>query len=235
MQLLLEFTQPLASTLANFVPGQNREILRVLRDWLEGACAERSGYLWGAQGCGKTHLLRAVAAEAAQRGYRACYVAAGADLAGGHAVTAEWLAVDDVQLVDHAGEAGLFTILNRSPAGDARLLLAGDNAPNGLQLRADVRTRIGAGLVLQLKPLSDEEKALALQGHAQARGFELSPEAADYLLRHGRRGLPSLLSVLDAADRYSLQEKRPITVPLLREVMQIANGTAIDQDHLPIR
>ena len=61
-----------------------------------------------------------------------------------------------------------------------------------------------------------------MQTHARSRGFELPPEAARYLLLHGRRDLRWLLSVLDALDRYSLQTRRPITLPLLREVLQAA-------------
>jgi chromosomal replication initiation ATPase DnaA len=39
-------------------------------------------------------------------------------------------------------------------------------------------------------------------------------------LLHGRRDLRWLLSVLDALDRCSLQTRRPITLSLLREVLQ---------------
>jgi len=56
----------------------------------------------------------------------------------------------------------------------------------------------------------------------------LPPEAARYLLLHGRRDLRWLLTVLDALDRYSLQTRRPITLLLTREVLQAvraADGT----------
>jgi DnaA family protein len=128
--------------------------------------------------------------------------------------------VDDVQLLGAEGEAALFTLLNRAAHGDLRLLMAGPIAPAGLPVRPDVRTRIGAGLVFQVQPLSDVDKVDALCGHARARGFELAREIAEYLLRHGRRDLPWLVAVLDALDRYSLQAQRPITLPLVREVLQ---------------
>ena len=108
--------------------------------------------------------------------------------------------------------------------GELRLLVAGDIAPAGLTLREDVRTRLAAVLVLQLHPLDDEEKERALQAHARSRGFELPPEAARYLLLHGRRDLRWLLTVLDALDRYSLQTRRPITLSLTREVLQAARA-----------
>jgi len=41
-----------------------------------------------------------------------------------------------------------------------------------------------------------------------------------YLLRHGRRDLPSLLALLDALDEHCLRLKRLASVPLLKEVIQ---------------
>jgi DnaA-homolog protein len=61
--------------------------------------------------------------------------------------------------------------------------------------------------------------------HAQGRGFTLTYEVAAYLLRKWKRDIPSLLAVLDALDRYSLEIKRPVTVPLAREVLaQLLKG-----------
>src|SRR5262249_28479927 len=87
-------------------------------------------------------------------------------------------------------------------------------------------TRLGSGLVFKLRLLSDEEKAEALHAYASGRGFALSPELTDYLLQHGRRDLPALMAVLDALDHYSLQTKRPVTLPLLHEVLQLRCGSS---------
>jgi DnaA family protein len=222
MQLLLDLARPAPPTLDNFEPGGNAEVLSALRAWSNGTLLEASVYLWGPPGSGKSHLLRAVIADAAARGCPAHYLAAGAP-APREALAGDWLAADDVQALDAGAQAVLFTLLNRAAAGELHLLLAGDNAPSGLRLRADVRTRIGAALVLQVKPLPDEDKVQALRRHADGRGFQLTPEGAEYLLRYGRRDLPSLMALLDAADRYSLQTRRAVTVPLLREVLQLAD------------
>jgi len=50
--------------------------------------------------------------------------------------------------------------------------------------------------------------------------FDLPDSVIDYLLRHLSRDLPSLMSVLDALDRHSLEAKRPITLPLLKELLR---------------
>jgi chromosomal replication initiation ATPase DnaA len=47
------------------------------------------------------------------------------------------------------------------------------------------------------------------------------PEAFNYFFSRARtRDMRSLTALLIAIDRYSLEHKRPITLPLLREVLQ---------------
>jgi DnaA family protein len=218
-QLLLDLAPLPAATLDNFAVGRNAEPLRALRAWVAGD-GERILYLWGPPGSGKTHLLNGAAAVQSD-GVDTVLVSAG-ELGEDERFTqvGTRLAIDDVQAVSAAGQGALFSLLNRVAQGELRLLVAGDIAPAGLTLREDVRTRLAAVLVLQLHPLDDEEKELALQAHSRSRGFELPPEAARYLLLHGRRDLRWLLTVLDALDRYSLQARRPITLSLTREALQ---------------
>ena len=73
---------------------------------------------------------------------------------------------------------------------------------------------------LQLSATAEEERNAILNAQAATRGLRLEPEIVQYLLRHGRRDLTSLLRTLDALDAASLERKRAITLPLLREVLQ---------------
>jgi DnaA family protein len=75
--------------------------------------------------------------------------------------------------------------------------------------------------VYQLHPLNDDEKAQALKQHAKERGMNLPKEVVDYCLRYLRRDLPTLMAVLDALDEWSLTEKKPVTVPMLRKLLQL--------------
>jgi DnaA family protein len=230
-QLPLDLAQPPLPTLDNFAPGPNAQVVALLRQWLDGVPGAACLYLWGAQGAGKTHLLRGAVHRLAQHGQPARYLPPGMALARALADGMRMLAVDGVDGLDGTGQAALFTLLNEGRDSGLRLLLAGGNAPSALGLRADVATRISQGLVLQVKVLSDEDKREALREHARARGFELAADAAEYLLRHGRRDLASLMRVLDAADRYSLQTQRPVTLLLVREVLQQGGDAA--PDYLP--
>ena len=89
-----------------------------------------------------------------------------------------------------------------------------------LRLREDLRTRIGQSLIYEVQPLDDASRAAILATLAERRGLRLADEVVDFLLRHGRRELSSLRNVLDARDAASLERKRPITLPLLREMIQ---------------
>ena len=79
--------------------------------------------------------------------------------------------------------------------------------------------RLASGLTYRMAPLTDAEKGEALAAHARSRGFELSDEVSSYLLTHARRDMGSLMSALDAIDRYSLESRRAVTVPLLKEAL----------------
>jgi DnaA family protein len=134
------------------------------------------------------------------------------------------MAWDDVHQLDAVGQARLFGLLIRLCESGGTLLCAGDAPPARLALRADVVTRIAAGVAYPLHVLADDDKAEAVTRHAAQRGFALGREVVDYLLHRHARDLPALLRVLEALDRYSLETKRPVTVPLLRDLLAEAGS-----------
>jgi DnaA family protein len=71
-----------------------------------------------------------------------------------------------------------------------------------------------------VKPLSDDERAQYLRAEAERRGMRLADEVVAYLLSHVRRDLPSLGAILERLDRLSLEQQRPVTVPLVREALK---------------
>jgi DnaA-homolog protein len=214
-QMLLGISPEWIPTLENFVAGRNVELLSALKQALSQSQAERCLYIWGETGSGKSHLLQAAIEKARTLGLSV------ASARGSVPEAAQLVAVDDVELLDDAAQVALFALYNRQRETGGMLLVSGSAAPVHLTLRDDLRTRLGWGLVYQVQALSDEEKAQALQQHAQARGFIVPPEVTQYLLRHGRRDLPALLGMLDALDEHCLRLKRGATVPLLKEVMQM--------------
>jgi len=212
-QLLLELAPPARPTFANFVTGSNRELVQILRQTAAGRFPDRVVYIWGESGAGKSHLVEAVL-HAAQI---PC-VAAGGNAIPEAAAEGTLVTLDDVHKLDESNQIHLFNLINVLKS--ATLVATGPCAPRDLTLRRDLATRLGSGLVYQVHGLTDEEKRAALAVHAQARGFALNDDIVDYLLRHTRRDMPSLIAILDSLDRHSLQTGRPVTLPLLKDALQ---------------
>jgi DnaA family protein len=229
-QLLLALSSPPAPTLENFAVGGNAQALHALNGWLQSSLPERCIYLWGAPGSGKTHLLRAVVQAGHERNRASVYLPPDAlpSLEDSEELP-RLIAVDDAERLNPAQQASLFRLFERATEFDTLLLAAAAIAPAGLPLREDLRTRLAFGLTFQLHLLSDEDKREALCAHAAGLGFALSPEIVRHLLRHRQRDLPSLVQVLDALDRYSLQTQRPITLALLREMLQVEDSGGVHQ------
>lgn len=224
-QLTFTLAPAPAPTLRNFVAGRNGELLSALQAAVDGGAGERFVYFWGEPGCGKSHLLAGVAAAASGGGGTPIRVATDAEVCAANLKPdTDMLLVDDVQRLGADGQACAFRLYNALRERGGSLIAAGNAPPSRLSLREDLVTRLGWGLVYQVHTLSDDEKAAALETHARTRGFALPREVADYLLTRQSRDLTHLLAVLDELDRYSLETKRPVTVPLARELLSAIAG-----------
>ena len=234
-QLVFELAAPEPPRLANFLPGRNAELLVTLERFVRGATAETGLFLWGAPGAGKTHLLHAAKALAEEHGGCARIFPEPGTLTEAGSAPGDLLLIDRIDEADSAAAGRIFTLFNALKEGGGRLVAAGRTPLGRLSLREDLRTRLGWGLVYEVSALADEDKPDALRAYARSRGFELSGEVIDYLLRHGRRDMPSLVSALAALDRMSLATKRPVTVPLLREWLQKGFEWELTQSQMPAR
>ncbi|WP_076593477.1 DnaA regulatory inactivator Hda [Herminiimonas arsenitoxidans] len=221
-QLLLDLPAEKPQTLESFVVGANEELAQLLQRLSQGSpngLDERFVYIWGDAGAGKTHLLRAMAETPQAR-----YIA-------GDATTDDFLydtattlyLIDDSHKLTPDTQIAAFALFNQVREQGGCLIAAGNAAPATLTVREDLRTRFGWGLIYQVHGLSDEEKIAALTHTATARGLTLSPGVLPYLITHFARDMRSLSAMLDALDQYSLETKRPITLPLLRELLQREN------------
>jgi DnaA family protein len=204
-QLPLEMSSPAQPAFENFIVGNNAEALAGVRALAEGTLAEPIVYLWGEPASGRSHLLRAAAR-----------------------VQPALIIADDVSRLDADAQHALFVAINQAREGRSAVLAAGDVPPARLSMREDLRSRLGWGLVYQLRPLSDEDKTVHLRAEAARRGFSLSDEVVAYLLARLPRDLSSLNRVIELLDRHSLARQRPLTVPLVREALAVAQGSVAE-------
>jgi DnaA family protein len=226
-QLLLNLDLRHAQTFASFVVGEQVELIALMQRFAEGktgVLGERAVYIWGEHGAGKTHLLQALQCAHNSR----C-------LTQSHSIdefefdpTIGLYLIDDCHQLDDVKQIAAFNLYNQVRERGGLWVATGDAAPALLSLREDLRTRLGWGLVFQLNGLTDQQKINALEHAAAARGVTLPEGALPYLITHFRRDMPSLSALLDALINLSLEIKRPITMPFVREVMNqfIADGAS---------
>jgi len=127
--------------------------------------------------------------------------------------------MDDVHALDATQQQAAFNWFVNAQTHQIAVLAAGSLPPADLQLRDDLRTRLGWGHVFALQALDEPQRRAVLRERAKARGIALSDEVMDFLLTRFSRDLGSLMELLDLMDGYALQTQRAITIPLIKTMM----------------
>jgi DnaA family protein len=224
-QIALDIGLATGPTLASFFAGPNEAALRHLELWVgdKSSSATRSPvpiYLWGSEGSGKTHLLKATRTALSEQGASVGWL--DASMLEPPEFDERWATVlmDDVHLYTAVQQHAAFNWFVNAQTQQIGVLGAGVLPPADLKLRDDLRTRLGWGHIFQLHVLSEPERRAVLRQAADARGVFLGDEVMDYMLTRFSRDLGSLMELLDLIDGYALQTKRGITIPLIKSMME---------------
>jgi chromosomal replication initiation ATPase DnaA len=172
--------------------------------------------LAGPEGSGKTHLVHvwrersgAVRHEARDLAGRDPYLLLGDCNAA---------AVEDV---DQGGdEVTLFHLHNVVLERRGTLLVTGREPPSRWPIRlADLRSRLAAAPTVAVAAPDDRLLAGVLAKQFADRQVRVQPDVIEFLVLRMERSFAALQGLVDALDRAALASRRPITVPLAREVL----------------
>jgi DnaA family protein len=216
-QLLLNIDMPQDKSLGNFVVGRNRELLLVLHKIAARVPGEQLVYLWGEPASGKTHLLTALSQYRPAR-YISATAAQSAFLFDPET---DLYLLDDSDQLSPENQLAVFALFNQIRESGGFLVVAGNAPPARLSVRDDLRSRFAWGLAYAVCTLTDSEKTEALSALVREKGVSVAHDVLPHLIGHYPRDMHSLADLLDALDQYSFQTKRAITLPLLREMMQM--------------
>lgn len=222
-QLPLAIGPDASPSFDSFAPGANAAALQHLRALAAPAAPV---YLWGPQGSGKTHLLRALAQAAQQRGARVGWFASDATLPWLFDEAWSLLVFDGCDAFDAAHQQAAFTLFVEATTHGQQVAAAGRVPPVDLPVRDDLRTRLGWGHVFAIEPLAEADVRATLRREADRRGIFLSDDVMDYLLTRFARDLKHLMALLDRLDGFALARQRPVTVPLLKLMLAEEGGAA---------
>ena len=235
-QLVLDLAWAPLPAFAGFLQGDNAAVVAELR---AQAWPGAPVYLWGPAGSGKTQLLRELRARALEDGLVAQWFDASMPVPWPLADDTALVLLDDAEGWDAAQQHAAFTLFVEaaSRAGDVRadspavrfgvqFGCAGRFPPVDLQVREDLRTRLGWGIVHAVQPLAERDTRVALREEARRRGIVLGDDVLDYLLSRFSRDLKSLMHLLHRLDGFALAEKRAVTIPLLKRMLDEENAAA---------
>ncbi len=216
------------ATFANYYSGENTLLVEELKK-TTSAQGEKVIYFSGSGGEGRTHLLQACCHAARQAQLNSVYIPLehlaeiSPDIFQG-LETLSLICIDDLHKV--AGkplwEEAFFHLYNRVHDVGGCLIVTANVMPKSLGLiLPDVVSRLTAGMVLQLQPLTDDEKLHVLMMRATRRGMTLIEDVGRYILTHCPRHMSTLFAALDALDKASLAAQRKLTIPFVKAVLQI--------------
>ncbi|MDA0679218.1 MAG: DnaA regulatory inactivator Hda [Proteobacteria bacterium] len=224
-QLVLPLKLQDHAVFESFLPIGNEALVAFLERTVATANSP-GGWIRGAHATGKTHLLQAVcerAGDQAQFLPLADFVTADPTILEGMAIR-QFICIDDVDAVsgDSDWELALFSLYNSLIESGGVLICSAASAPRdcGFGL-ADLTSRFSRLPTFNLHSLEESQRIEALQLRARHRGLEMPTETAGFLLNRSPRDMASLYAMLDKLDAEAMIAKRKLTIPFVKEVLEI--------------
>ncbi|SFV79868.1 Chromosomal replication initiator protein DnaA [hydrothermal vent metagenome] len=222
-QLGLPFALNAKMLWRNFIGDKNQQIL----EFLSGLFTQQSSsvvYVYGAQSSGKTHLLQGCAFKALEKSLKVAYIDFKQDMPVGvldNLEANDWVCIDNVDCLEQNQQQDLFDLYNRASNTSVKLIISGNALPGELNLFKDLKTRLSLATIFCLETLDDQSKKRIIQQQMDERNLKIDHKIYDYLFKHYSRDLADLLNAINQLDKASLQQKNNITIPLVKQVLDI--------------
>lgn len=212
----------------DFLPGQNASAVGTLRQAL-ARLDQHLIVLWGGPGAGVSHLLQAAVNDLHTQGLNAIYLPISECFS--HGVGAldglselDAIALDDMQLVeqDTQWQEAIFHLYNQLKDSGKLILIGLKSSPLASDFRlADLKSRLSSGLTLQLQRMTDEERIDWLIWKGRRRGLIIERDVSEFLIHRHNQNVAELERSFEVLDSASLAEKRKITIPFLKKILNI--------------
>lgn len=172
--------------------------------------------LYGPAASGKTHLLQVWRQEAG-----AVEIAA-SNITAESAGNAKAVIIDDIQSImgDNAREQALFHTYNMMRDRGGHMLLAAEKPVRDWNIQLpDLKSRLMAAPAVGIGSPDDELIAVVLTKMFSDRQIFVSQEVVQFILPRIERSFHAVRDLVEKTDHRAMAEKRAITIPLVREIL----------------
>jgi len=117
-------------------------------------------------------------------------------------------------------EKEIFNLINKSLISKSRLILTSSKDLKSLSFSLpDLESRIKKIQSYELYPIDDKDIIDALKYISQFKSINLGDKEAKYLVTYSQRDISNLIQILESLDQLSMEMKRKITIPLIKEII----------------
>ncbi len=210
----------------------NIEALKVIEAWPKWTFFAL--FLYGPQGCGKTHLAHIFAENVIKycaKPFRVLFIKAqDIKLKNVDRIFKEspCLVVEDV--LPKVDNEALFHLFNIYHNNGGSVLFTGENPPARLHFKLpDLQSRLNMIPTVAIKEPDDEMLAALVLKLLTDRQIVVSQEVLNYIVQNIERSFAFARRLVEEIDAVSLARQRAVTVPIVKEALNIIN-TNIQQE-----
>ncbi|MDA9614719.1 DnaA/Hda family protein [Pseudomonadota bacterium] len=184
----------------------------------------------GATGSGKSFLMQAICNELSALGKQFAFIPMIKAINMGveifqNLASLDAVCVDDLQLILSKGEweIALFNLINECQQSNCSLIisLGGNQSLEEIAQLPDLLSRIKRMEFMKLKAVQDESLNQALDFVSQQLDINLEKAELEFLLKHQTRDFSILVDNLISLDKQAASLKRKITIPLIKETLNL--------------
>ena len=122
--------------------------------------------------------------------------------------------------LNQESEIFLFNGFNYSLNQNTKILFSSNDFIKNLDIKlADLESRLNTVLPVEILNPADEEKMNLINFELQQRGLEINDKEMQYIFTHHSRDLNSLLNLAEKLDEISHQEKKSISINLIKKII----------------
>ena len=122
--------------------------------------------------------------------------------------------------LNQESEVFLFNGFNYCLNQNTKILFSSNDFIKNLDIKlADLESRLNTVLPVEILNPADEEKMNLINFELQQRGLEINDKEMQYIFTHHSRDLNSLLNLAEKLDEISHQEKKSISINLIKKII----------------